>query len=204
MRSLMRTLGLALSLGAAFALPAVAAETAAPAAAEQDPGAMMAAMQAAAAPGEHHSFLASLEGDWTYTSTMWMDPTQPPMSSTGTSSKTMLFGGRYLQEEVTGDIMGMTFHGRGTTAFDNTSGEFIGTWIDDLGSGIAIARGQRDGKTITMHGEFVDPMSKQAMRVRQVTRVVDADHHVFEYFMTVPGAPEFKSMEITYTRKGAS
>ena len=68
---------------------------------------------------------------------------------------------------------------------------------------VAIARGQRDGDTLEMHGEYLDPMSGQTMKTRYVTRVVDKDHHTFEYFMTMPGAPEFKSMEIHYSRKSS-
>ncbi len=51
-----------------------------------------------------------------------------------------------------------------------------------------------------MHGEYLDPMSKQMMKVRYVIRRINDDKHVFQYFMTMPGAPEHKSMEIEYTR----
>lgn len=198
----------ALVLAALLAVPALAEDTETPApdstAAPEtapDMAAAMEAMQKAAAPGEHHAFLAGMEGDWTYTSQVWMDPSQPPMKSGGTSKKTMIFGGRYLQEETTGEMMGSTFSGRATTGYDNTAGEFVSTWIDDMSTGTAVARGHRDGNTLTMHGEYLDPMSGQLMKVRQVTRVVDKDNHVFEYHMAMPGGPEFKSMEIEYTRK---
>ena len=45
-------------------------------------------------------------------------------------------------------------------------------------------------------------MSGQSLKLRMVTRVEDQDRHVFEYFMTPPGLPEIKQMEIVYTRKG--
>lgn len=195
--------GLALALFAILALvtlPALAEDAEAP---EMAPDMAMAmeAMQKAAAPGEHHAFLAGMEGDWTYTSTVWMDPSQPPMKSKGTSKKTMIFGGRYLQEETTGEMMGTSFQGRATTGYDNTASEYVSTWIDDMSTGTAISRGHRDGNTLTQHGEYLDPMSGQMLKVRQVTRVVDEDHHVFEYHMAMPCGPEFKSMEIEYTRK---
>ena len=124
----------------------------------------------------------------------------PPDESTGKSTKTMILGGRYLEEETEGSMMGSTFSGRGLTAYDNTAGEFINTWVDSMGTGVAIARGQRDGDRLEMHGEYLDPMSKLVMKVRYLTRRVDDDKHVFQYFMTPPGAPEQKSMEIEYTR----
>ncbi len=166
-----------------------------------DMAAAEAAMKQAATPGENHRFLAGLEGEWTFASTLWMAPDQPPVKGQGKSKKTMIMDGRYLQEETEGNMMGRSFHGSGITAFDNTAGEFINTWIDNMGTTIAIVRGRRDGNGLEMHGEYLDPMIKKMLKVRYVTRIVDQDHYVFEYYMTVPGAPEFKSMEIEYTRK---
>ena len=163
--------------------------------------AMMAAWQKAMTPGEQHEFLSGMTGDWTFTSTVWMDPNQPPMKSSGKSEKKMIMGGRYLEENATGEMMGHQFTGRATTGYNNTTGEFIGTWIDTMETGIMVTHGERDGNALTMHGEYTDPMSKQAMKVRMVTRVVDQDHHVFEYYMTMPEAPEFKSMQIEYVRE---
>lgn len=184
-----------------LALPALAddAKTEKPAAYDEE---MMAAWQKAMAPGEQHEFLSRLTGDWTFTSTVWMDPSQPPMTSSGTAEKRMIMDGRYLEEIVKGEMMGHSFTGRATTAYSNTTGEFVGTWIDTMETGIMVSRGERDGDKLMLHGDYVDPMSKQTMGVRMVTRIVDKDHHVFEYYMTMPGAPEFKSMEIEYVRKG--
>ncbi len=189
-----------LALVALIAFPALADE---PSGKTQGPdmAAAMAAMQKAAAPGDNHRFLASMEGDWTFPSTVWMEPGAPPMTSPGVSKKTMILDGRYLQDNTEGNMMGKTFHGHGITAYDNTAGEFINTWIDSMSTGLAVARGSRDGNTLELSGDYVDPMSKQKMKVRYATRVVDQDHHVFEYYMTVPGMPEFKSMMIEYTRK---
>ncbi len=155
------------------------------------------------APGENHHFLASFEGDWTFSSEVWMEPGAPPMKSSGTSKKTMIMDGRFLQEATHGEMMGKAFDGRATTAYDNTAGEFIGTWIDSMSTTIAIVKGKRDGNTIEMHGEYLDPMSMQTMKVRYVSRLVDQDTHTFEYFMTVPGAPEMKSMAMEYKRAAA-
>lgn len=188
-----------LALAALCTLSAVAGDTETHGEAV-DMEAAMGELQKAAAPGEHHEFLARLEGEWSFATKLWMAPGAPPEESQGTSSKKMIMGGRYLQEEAQGNMMGSAFTGRGVTAYDNTAGEFINTWIDSMATGIAIVRGQRDGDQLEMQGEYLDPMSQQKMMVRYVTRVIDDDKHVFEYFTTVPGGPEQKSMEIEYTR----
>lgn len=200
MRPALRTFTFLTAIGILLPIPALA-EDSKPHGADPETAAMMEVLAKAAAPGEHHRFLAALAGDWEFTSRVWMDPSQPPMKSTGSSKKTMILGGRYLQEEVAGELMGSAFNGRGLTAYDNVAGEFISTWIDSMATSITVARGQRQDDTVTLHGKLLDPMSQQTMKVRQITHVVDADHHVFQYFVTAPGDAEFKSMEIEYERK---
>ena len=206
MRQSTRHTALLLALGVLLALPVLAdgvQDKAAEEPAGPDMAAMEEAMTKAKTPGEPHRFLASLAGEWTYTSKMWMDPSQPPMESAGDSTKTMIMGGRYLQEEAGGEFMGDTFSGRGVTGCDNTTGHFVNTWIDNMGTSIIYSQGQRDGNTLTLQGEYADPMTGQTMKVRSVTRIVDEDHHVFEYYMTMPGADEVKTMELSYGRKGS-
>ncbi len=201
--ALLVALGVFLAAVFLAAVPALAGDGETQGGEAPDMAAMMAAMEKAMAPGEHHRWLASFEGDWTFSSKVWMEPGAPPMESPGSSKKAMIMDGRFLQEEISGNMMGKPFHGRGVTAYDNTAGEFIGTWIDSMGTTIAIVKGQRDGDTLEMHGEYLDPMSQQTMKVRYVSRLVDQDTHIFEYYMTPPGAPEMKSMAIEYKRKAA-
>ena len=52
-----------------------------------------------------------------------------------------------------------------------------------------------------MHGEMLDPMSGQTLKLRMVSRMISDDKEVFEYYMTPPGMPEMKQMEIVYVRK---
>ncbi|MEM9597556.1 MAG: DUF1579 domain-containing protein [Acidobacteriota bacterium] len=165
-----------------------------------DQAAMMAALQKAMTPGEHHAFLKAMEGKWNLATKAWMAPGQPPMESKGTATKTMIHGGRYLQEQVNGEMMGIPFTGEGLTGFDNTGARFVGTWIDSMTTSILMFEGQRDGDVITLTGTSKDPMSGQMMKVRTVTRRVDDDHHEFEFYMTAPGGPEMKWMEVQYTR----
>ena len=189
--------------GLVLSLPALANDKESHAVQSPDMEAMMAAMAEAMEPGDHHRFLAHMEGEWEFTNTLWMDPSQPPTVTEGWSEKKMIMGGRYLSDTMRGEVMGQSFDGHAVTGYDNTSSEFVGTWIDSMSTSITMLKGQRDGNALTLQGEYIDPMSKQAMKIRAVTRVVDEDHHVFDYFMTMPGAPEFKSMQIEYRRKDA-
>jgi hypothetical protein len=161
--------------------------------------AMMKAMQ----PGEHHKHLARFAGKFEYTSKMWMQEGTPPMESRGSSVSSIIMGGRYLEDAVKGDFGGMPFEGRGLMGYDNVSGEYTFAWIDNMGTGIMRATGKcsENGKTITLDGTAVSPETGGEMPFREVIRVVDAKHHVMEFYGPSPdGGEMFKMMELTYTR----
>jgi hypothetical protein len=170
--------------------------------AAQDEKAAMEAMMKAAAPGMQHQFLAKMAGSWRVQAKMWMAPNAPVQESRGTSINRMILGGRYLQQDYKATMNGMAFAGMGLNGFDNTTQKFVGTWSDSWSTGIMYVSGDMDasGKAITMTGEYVDPMTKATTRVRTVTRVIDNNKHVFEYYAPAPDGAEMKMMEITYTR----
>ena len=106
----MRTRWLALACIVAFAVTVAAQEGEQPA---MDPQtqAMMAAMEKYATPGPEHERLVKGNGTWDVTSKMWMDPSGEPMESEGVSTQRSILGGRYVQYDYEGDMMGMPFSG---------------------------------------------------------------------------------------------
>jgi len=98
--------------------------------------------------------------------------------------------------------MGMETEGIFTMGYDNATQEFTAIWIDNIGTGTAVARGRYDESTnsITLNGTMVDPMSKQEMNFREVYKFLDNDHHLLEMYMVYNGQ-EFKSMEIEFVRQ---
>lgn len=160
---------------------------------------MMKKWQAAMTPGEHHAWMEHFVGEWTYTQTMFMDPTQPPMKSEGKTSGKMTMGGRYLQENHNGNTMGMPFQGQAITGFDNLTGVFRSHWIDNLGTGFMIAEGDRKGNILEMTAA-VPNFDGGEDQYRMVTEIIDEDHHKMKMYRTIPGEKETMDMEFMYTR----
>lgn len=166
--------------------------------------AMMEKMTKAATPGPQHEMLKKLAGDWTAKVRFQMDPSQPWQESASTSTVTMLMDCRYCQEVVSGEMMGGPFNGIGLTGYDNVIGKYVGTWIDNMGTGIETMQGTADasGKVITWVGTMSDPVTGKPSKNRMVTTIVDDDHHTLEMYAVPPGAKkEMKTMTIEYTRK---
>lgn len=162
--------------------------------------AMMEAWQRASTPGPQHETLAAMAGEWTFESTFWMAPDQPPMSSTGTATRSMALGGRVLVEEVSSTFMGQPFVGHGMTGYDNVTGTYWGTWTDNMSTALMTSTGSCDdeGKcefTTTMS----DPMTGQPTTMRMVSEhAPDSEVHR-GYEMGEDGA-ERMTMELKYTR----
>ena len=167
-----------------------------------DPQAMMEMYKKLATPGEPHKLFATLAGSWTTATKSWMDPSKPPMESTGTAEMKMLLDGRFLYQEFTGQMMGQPFSGVGIDAYDNVQKKYVTAWMDTMGTGIFIMEGTAspDGKTITLSGQHPEPGGGQ-MSHRAIWTLVDSNTQTFHMYGTHHGGKEMKMMEITYTRK---
>lgn len=162
----------------------------------------MAAWEAASRPGPQHQALAAMAGDWDLDLTFWMEPGGEPAKTTATAHREMTFGGRFLEENVTGDMMGQPFHGRAVTGYDNVTGKWWSTWIDNHTTGLMAGEGDWDQETNTgtFHFTAADPVSGTKRQVKGVTKIHSADHEVHEMWEE-RGGEMYKSMEIVYRRK---
>jgi len=163
---------------------------------------------------ENHKLLADLAGTWTYTIKMWMnpDPNAKPQESKGTAVRKSMMDGRYFVMDVSGKMQmpgpdgkmkDINFKGMGLEGYDNVKKKFVGTWVDNMGTGIFMAEGDYDPatKTFTYNSEM-EPIPGMKTKVREVVKIVDKDHHTLEWYED-RGGQDAKTMEINYTRAKA-
>ena len=169
---------------------------------KMDMQAMMEVYNKLATPTEPHKMFANLVGTWSTKTRAWMEPDKPPMEGTGTCEQKMLLGGRYLQQEYIGEMMGSPFTGINLIGFDNYTKKYVSTWIDSMSTGIYYfeGTGSADGRTVTQESTYDDPV-RGPMVWRSVTRIVDDNTLEYEMYLTPRGGKEEKMMEMTVTRK---
>ena len=167
-----------------------------------DMKAMMDIYMKLAVPGPPHKHLQGMEGSWTTKTTAWMEEGKPPMESKGTCEQKMILGGRFLEQEYTGNMMGTEFNGINIIGYDNHTKKYVSVWLDSMGTGMYFFEGEAspDGKTITQECHYDDPV-KGATRWRSVSKIVDGNTVVYEAFGGSEGGKEEKMMEMTLTRK---
>ena len=173
---------------------------------------MMKQMMEMAKLNENHKLLASLDGTWSYIVKMWMDgdTSKKPEESKGNAVRKSIMDGRYVVMNVTGKMempgadgkmKDVTFKGQGTEGYDNVKKKFIGTWMDNMGTGIMTSEGDYDPatKTFTYTGE-IEMVPGMKQKIREIVKLTDKDHMIFEWYED-RGGKEAKTMEIDYTRK---
>jgi hypothetical protein len=168
-----------------------------------DEKAMMEVWQKHSTPGAEHKMFAALAGDWTYDAKFWMAPDAPPMEMKGTAKRTLIMGGRFLQDDVANANGSMPFQGLGLTGYDNHTKKYVATWVDSMTTSISESTGEAsaDGKTITMHHEDFDPVYNQKVKARDVIRITGPDSNVTVFYKTTPDGKEMKAGEIVFSRK---
>lgn len=162
--------------------------------------AMMEAWQKASTPGEPHEHLAESAGSWKLTIKMWDPSGGEPQVSEGTAERKMIMGGRHLEEHVEASAMGMPFEGYGLVGYDNVTGEYWGTWVDSMSTGLTLTTGTRDGDTWVWEGKTPDPMSGGVETMKIVTTREGDDREVSEFYVLEDGE-QVKTMEIVYERQ---
>ncbi len=187
------------------AMDKVAGQEVEKAVAEMDPkqAEMMKKWQEYSTPGEAHKVLDQLVGSWDYEMKWWMAAEGPAEESKGTSEVSWMMNGRFIQHKVVGTSMGQPFEGLSVTGYDNIKKEYQMIWLDNMSTGMMKSAAKYDAatKTLAEAGSMSCPMVNGDRSFRAVTTFVDADHFKYEMFMTGEDGKEYRSMEISYSRK---
>lgn len=169
--------------------------------AEMLPPEMAAAMEFMV-PGPEHAWLAERVGDWTFTGAMWMGP-GVTIDVRGTSTYTMVLGGRYLQETMKMTMGDQPYEGMGTTGYSRGTKQFQITWLDSASTTMVTGTGTRsaDGKSMEATYQMFDPMVRKMIKTRSVEKWLDANRYTFTMFGPGPDGKEAQMFEFMYTRK---
>lgn len=156
-----------------------------------------------AKPGPEHKVLESFLGHWTSKVSMQPDPSKPAQESVGSADGKMVLGGRFVQVNHKGTMMGQPFEGMMLAGFDNVPKRYESDWVDTMGTGIIHYMGTYDAgkKQLNMSAHFVDPATRKLTITRSVTTFVDANTWTYdEYVHDDAAKKEDHVMSVTFKR----
>jgi hypothetical protein len=156
----------------------------------------------ASKPSAAHQVLRSLTGKWETRSMYWAHPGAVQSVSRGEAEVRSLYEGRFIQEDLSGRILGRPFQGLGIMGHDNIRNRYTSFWIDSLGTTMSFAEGTYDParKIFEFRGSFVDPVTRKTTPTRSVVSVPDRHLHRLEVFVPQGKSKEFKTLDVEYTR----
>jgi hypothetical protein len=150
-------------------------------------------------PNAHHQKLAQLKGDWKFT-TQWRATAQEKaVESSGTSTFTVLYGGRYVEQRMEGTVLGKPYEGRGTLGYDNRKNRFVSSWIDNQQTSIITAEGTGNDDGIELSASHhIDPSTGDASGGRLVLKLGSSP--TLEWFEVGSDGKEYCASKTTYSR----
>lgn len=147
--------------------------------------------------------LAPMAGEFRAVVRIWMGPGEPHVA-TGVMINAFDLDGRFLKQTYHGDTADgpfPNFQGRGFWGYNDAADRWEGFWIDTASNMMQVERGRLDGDAQwTMTGEVINPQTGAPMQKRSVIRVHDRNAHTMETWFAAPDGPEFKAMQIDFTR----
>jgi hypothetical protein len=189
------------TLSTLLALTGCAAESEAVEPEPIDMATAMAKMVEYATPGEPHAAMAASAGSWNVEGLSYWEPGAEPMPMKATAERTLLLGGRVLQETFKSEFMGAPFEGILLQGYDNMKGEHWSIWMDSMNTWASFSRGNHnESGELVLEGLMCDAMTPEGRLMRTVVRVIDADHVNMQMLDVAADGSTSLAMELDYTR----
>lgn len=164
---------------------------------------MMKAWQEASTPGTEHAMLKTLVGKWKVTTKSWQSENSAPEVTSGTSTFKAVLGGRFVQQDFKGKMMGQSYEGTGMMGFNNVTKKFESSWHDSMSTASMRLEGTFNPttKVIGEEGEYHCPIKKSVQKMRSEFKIIDKNNATFTMFVPdLETGKEFKGMEQVYKR----
>ncbi|HEX9365145.1 MAG TPA: DUF1579 family protein [Vicinamibacterales bacterium] len=155
----------------------------------------------AANAGPEHARLTAMCGTWDVEMTLWFRPGGPGVTTRGTSTITSLLGGTFIEEQIEGALNGVPFTTLAWTGFNTGTHQYEATRIASTNTARIAETGGYDEATRQFELKADYPLAGETWHQRTVIQPVSADAMVATSYLSFGTVPEWKGVEIKYTRR---
>ncbi len=158
--------------------------------------------QAAVSTVPATAFFADRVGRWRITIRHWMDPSAPPDVSTGVAVNRLIMDGMVLQESLSITSRHGHFEGFGLSGYDDLTGRYWHTWIDNASTGVSVLYGRWDEgrETLVFDGTTPDPIEGEARPMRIESWVDGPERQINAFYFPGLDGDLVKTIEIVYEK----
>lgn len=157
-----------------------------------------------AMPGENHTMLESLVGQWDVEMRVFPGPGADAIASGDMSAtREWVLGGRYVKEELSGNFAGNPSERLMIIGYNNLEEQFELASFDTFEPGFMVYDGQADGPTISVEGVSLEagfgPTPTGRHRDIRFEMTIEDDRSVQRIFVKYPAEDEFLFVEQIFT-----
>lgn len=158
------------------------------------------AAQTARADPEH-ARLTALAGTWDVEMTFKFRPDGPGVPVKGTSTIRALLGGLFTEEKIEGTLNGTPFTTLAWTGYNSGTKQYEATRIASTNTARIAEAGSYDEATRQFELKADYPLAGETWHQRTVIQLLSADTMIATSYLSFGTVPEWKAVEIKYTRK---
>ena len=152
--------------------------------------------------GPEHARLTAMGGTWDVEMTFGFRPGGPGVTTTGTSTIRPLFDGLFAEGKIEGTPKGAPFTTLAWTGFNSATHQYEATRIASTNTIRRTETGAYDEKAKRSELKADYPFAGDTRHQRTVIQPVSADTMTAASFLSFGKTPEWKGVEIKYTRRG--
>jgi hypothetical protein len=151
--------------------------------------------------GPEHARLIAMCGTWDVEMTFSFRPGGAAVTTKGTSTIRPLFDGLFIEEKIEGTLNGAPFTTLAWTGFNLAMRQYEATRIASTNTMRIAELGGYDEKTNQFELKADYTMGDDTWHQRTVIQTVSADTMIATSYLSFGTVPEWKGVEIKYTRR---
>jgi Protein of unknown function (DUF1579) len=155
----------------------------------------------AIAPGPEHARLTAMCGTWDIEMTFWFQPGRPGIPTKGTSTIRPLFDGTFIEEKIEATLNGAPVTTMSWTGYNTDSKKYEATRIASTNTARITETGIFDEKTRQFELKADYALAGDTWHQRTVIQQSSADAMTAASYLSFGAVPEWKAVEIKYTRR---
>ena len=151
--------------------------------------------------GPEHARLTATAGTWDVEMTFWFKPGGPGVATKATSVIRPILNGLFIEERIEGTLSGTPFTTLAWTGFNTGTRQYEATRIATTSSSRVVEAGRYDEKTKQFELTAEYALAGETWRQRTVIQQESADAMTAASYFSFGAVPEWKGVEIKYTRR---
>jgi hypothetical protein len=148
-----------------------------------------------------HARLTGLAGTWDVEMTFKLRPDGPGIPTKGTSTIRVVLGGLFIEEKIEGALNGAPFTTLAWTGYNTSTKQYEATRIASTNNSRIAETGTFDEATRQFELKADYPLAGDTWHQRTVIQLVSADAMIATSYLSFGTVPEWKAVEIRYTRR---